>query len=61
MIAWNGVEKYITNTEVIRDKNEINKLDIQGKSLIGEDWRNIVEIKRIPNYRFKIYYNDLVP
>ncbi|XP_011496090.1 PREDICTED: probable tRNA N6-adenosine threonylcarbamoyltransferase, mitochondrial [Ceratosolen solmsi marchali] len=60
MIAWNGIEKYMANIEIIRNRDEINKLDIKGKSLIGEDWCDIVKSKNIERYRFKIKFNNLL-
>ncbi|CAK9831986.1 tRNA N6-adenosine threonylcarbamoyltransferase, mitochondrial [Anthophora retusa] len=43
MVAWNGVEKWITNTDVIRDLSEIEKIKVQSKAPFGEDW--IVKVK----------------
>ncbi|KOC68834.1 putative tRNA threonylcarbamoyladenosine biosynthesis protein osgepl1 [Habropoda laboriosa] len=38
MIAWNGVEKWITDTDVIRDLNEIEKIKVQKRATFGESW-----------------------
>lgn len=38
MIAWNGMEKYLANVDVMRDPKEIENIEIEGKCLIGEDW-----------------------
>lgn len=38
MIAWNGVEKWIANVDVIRDPNEIEKIQIEKRSPFGESW-----------------------
>lgn len=38
MVAWNGVEKWVTNTGVIRNQDKIEKVYTQSKALLGEDW-----------------------
>lgn len=37
MIAWNGMEKWITNTDVIRDQRKIEEVEVRSKSTLGED------------------------
>lgn len=43
MIAWNGVEKWIQDIDVIRDINEIEKIEIQKVAILGENWTKKVE------------------
>ncbi|XP_054001951.1 tRNA N6-adenosine threonylcarbamoyltransferase, mitochondrial [Hylaeus anthracinus] len=43
MIAWNGIERWVTNRGVIRDPDEIEKLCIQSRAPLGEDWTEKVE------------------
>lgn len=47
MIAWNGVEKWITDTDIIRDPDEIDKVKAESKATFGEDWRQKVESANI--------------
>lgn len=42
MIAWNGVERWIADRGVFRDREEIEKVDIDGGASFGEDWRKKV-------------------
>ncbi|XP_031789503.1 probable tRNA N6-adenosine threonylcarbamoyltransferase, mitochondrial isoform X3 [Nasonia vitripennis] len=60
MIAWNGVEKYLTNSGVLRDRNEIDKVDIAHRSPIGEDWRKIVLDEGIKRKWVKLKFNELI-
>ncbi|XP_016916237.1 tRNA N6-adenosine threonylcarbamoyltransferase, mitochondrial [Apis cerana] len=43
MIAWNGVEKWIQNIDVIRDINEIEKIKVEKVATLGENWIKKVE------------------
>ncbi|XP_026301725.1 probable tRNA N6-adenosine threonylcarbamoyltransferase, mitochondrial isoform X2 [Apis mellifera] len=43
MIAWNGVEKWIQNIDVIRDINEIEKIEAEKVATLGENWIKKVE------------------
>lgn len=43
MIAWNGVERWIANKGVLRDATDIERVCVEKKVLLGEDWRNKVE------------------
>ncbi|XP_017893656.1 probable tRNA N6-adenosine threonylcarbamoyltransferase, mitochondrial [Ceratina calcarata] len=38
MIAWNGVEKWMANVDVIRDPNEIEKIQVEKRCPFGESW-----------------------
>ncbi|KAF3428875.1 hypothetical protein E2986_08737 [Frieseomelitta varia] len=38
MIAWNGVEKWIGDIDVIKDSNEIEKIEIENTAPLGENW-----------------------
>ncbi|OXU29582.1 hypothetical protein TSAR_009066 [Trichomalopsis sarcophagae] len=60
MIAWNGVEKYLTNSGILRDRNEIDKVDIAHRSPIGEDWRKIVLDEGIKRKWVKLKFNELI-
>ncbi|XP_012154163.1 threonyl-carbamoyl synthesis 4 isoform X2 [Megachile rotundata] len=47
MIAWNGVEKWKTDTDIIRDPYEINNIKAEGSATFGEDWTQKVESANI--------------
>ncbi|XP_076753589.1 threonyl-carbamoyl synthesis 4 [Xylocopa sonorina] len=47
MIAWNGIEKLTANIDVIKDFNEIEKIEIKGKAPLGENWIEKVEAANI--------------
>lgn len=38
MIAWNGCERWIANTGVIRDRNEIETVTVEKTAPLGENW-----------------------
>ncbi|XP_044004034.1 probable tRNA N6-adenosine threonylcarbamoyltransferase, mitochondrial [Aphidius gifuensis] len=43
MIAWNGIERWRENCGVIRDPDEIAKVDIEHRSPLGTDWIPLVK------------------
>lgn len=43
MIAWNGVEKWIRDIDVIKNSNEIEKIEIENMAPLGENWIKKVE------------------
>ncbi|CAD1468515.1 unnamed protein product, partial [Heterotrigona itama] len=43
MIAWNGIEKWIRDIDVIKDSNEIEKIEIENTAPLGENWIKKVE------------------
>ncbi|XP_032666893.1 probable tRNA N6-adenosine threonylcarbamoyltransferase, mitochondrial isoform X2 [Odontomachus brunneus] len=51
MIAWNGVERWIANAGVIRDRNEIETVTIEKKMPLGENW---IEKVRDANIKCKL-------
>jgi len=38
MIAWNGAEKWMMNTGVLRNKEEIEMVNVEKNALFGENW-----------------------
>jgi len=38
MIAWNGAERWMANKGVIRDRDEIERVNVEKKVLFGESW-----------------------
>ncbi|KYM96298.1 putative O-sialoglycoprotein endopeptidase 2 [Cyphomyrmex costatus] len=38
MIAWNGAEKWMTNINVLRDREEIEMVSIEKNASFGESW-----------------------
>jgi len=48
MIAWNGAERWMANKGVIRDRDEIEKINVEKKVLFGESW-----IERVKNANIK--------
>lgn len=54
MIAWNGVEKWIVGTDIIKDKNEIEKISVQRKAPIGEDWTQKIKLEHLQCKRIAI-------
>ncbi|XP_014203956.1 probable tRNA N6-adenosine threonylcarbamoyltransferase, mitochondrial [Copidosoma floridanum] len=60
MIAWNGVEKYKINSGVLRDRSEIDKIDVTPKMPIGEDWSERVTKEGIKRKWVKLKFHDLV-
>lgn len=38
MIAWNGAEKWMMNTGVLRNKEEIEMVKVEKNALFGENW-----------------------
>lgn len=47
MIAWNGVEKWTTDTDIIRDPYEIDNVKAEGSATFGEDWIQKIESANI--------------
>ncbi|XP_034186912.1 threonyl-carbamoyl synthesis 4 [Osmia lignaria lignaria] len=47
MIAWNGVEKWITGTDIITDPCEIEKVEIEPKASFGENWIQRVQAANV--------------
>ncbi|XP_043596666.1 probable tRNA N6-adenosine threonylcarbamoyltransferase, mitochondrial isoform X3 [Bombus pyrosoma] len=43
MIAWNGIEKWIADVDIIRNPNEIEKIEIEKTAPLGENWIQKVE------------------
>ncbi|XP_078051136.1 threonyl-carbamoyl synthesis 4 isoform X2 [Augochlora pura] len=43
MIAWNGVERWVTDTGVIRNENDIDKISVEKNAMLGEDWTKRVQ------------------
>ncbi|XP_012170159.2 probable tRNA N6-adenosine threonylcarbamoyltransferase, mitochondrial [Bombus terrestris] len=43
MIAWNGIEKWIADVDIIRNPNEIEKIEIKKTAPFGENWIKKVE------------------
>lgn len=60
MIAWNGIEKYAANIGVLRDRNEIDKIDIAHRVPIGEDWSEAVINESIRRKWVKLKFNELL-
>ena len=60
MVAWNGVEKFVQNIDVVKDENEREKIDVAHKSPIGEDWSHLVEKENIERCRIKLNFNELI-
>lgn len=48
MIAWNGVERWIVNAGIIRDKDEIEMVTTEKKAPLGENW-----VERVENANIK--------
>ncbi|XP_011331126.1 probable tRNA N6-adenosine threonylcarbamoyltransferase, mitochondrial isoform X2 [Ooceraea biroi] len=48
MIAWNGAERWIANTGIIRDRDEIESVTVEKKAPFGESW-----IERVENANIK--------
>lgn len=48
MIAWNGAEKWMANTGIIRDRDEIETVTVEKKASFGESW-----IERVQNADIK--------
>lgn len=47
MIAWNGMERWITDTGVCRNPDEIEQVRVQSKAPLGEDWTHKVESEHL--------------
>lgn len=47
MIAWNGMERWITDTGVFRNQDEIEQVRVQSKAPLGEDWTQKVESENL--------------
>ncbi|KAL7299319.1 hypothetical protein TKK_0007898 [Trichogramma kaykai] len=60
MIAWNGVEKFAVDLDVVRNRNDIEKIDIKHKSPIGDDWTDIVTKEGIKRKWVKLKFNELI-
>ncbi|XP_076233879.1 threonyl-carbamoyl synthesis 4 isoform X2 [Calliopsis andreniformis] len=43
MIAWNGIERWTADIDVIRNQDEIDKVCVQNKAPLGIDWTQTVE------------------
>lgn len=48
MIAWNGVERWMTNAGVLRNREEIEMVTVEKDASFGESW-----IKRVQNANIK--------
>ncbi|XP_024943682.1 probable tRNA N6-adenosine threonylcarbamoyltransferase, mitochondrial isoform X2 [Cephus cinctus] len=38
MVAWNGVERYMANSDILTNPEDIEKVDINQKAPLGENW-----------------------
>ncbi|XP_033211176.1 probable tRNA N6-adenosine threonylcarbamoyltransferase, mitochondrial isoform X2 [Belonocnema kinseyi] len=47
MIAWNGMERLMTNSGILTNKNDIANVDIEKKSPVGKDWTSRVREENI--------------
>lgn len=47
MIAWNGIEKWIADVDIIRNPNEIEKIEIEKTAPLGENWIKKVEAAKL--------------
>lgn len=54
MIAWNGVEKWISNIDILRSESEIKNVNVENKAAIGEDWTKRVQLSKLKCKRIKI-------
>lgn len=43
MIAWNGMERWKINAGVLRDPEEIERIDHQSRAPLGDDWTSRVK------------------
>lgn len=43
MIAWNGVEKWMGNIDVLRNKKEIEMVTVEKGASLGENWTERVQ------------------
>lgn len=60
MIAWNGIERFVTNKGVMTDMGEIAKIDVQGQSPLGKDWTQKVADENIKAPKIKLKFRDLI-
>ena len=60
MIAWNGVEKYLANKGILVEKSDIDKIDIEHRSPIGENWGNIVHQEGIKRKWVKLKFKEII-
>lgn len=59
MIAWNGMERWITSSGILTNKNDIANVDIEKKSPLGKDWTCRVREENIKCKWIKIkLYNN---
>lgn len=42
MIAWNGIERWNVNKGVLRDREEIENVNIRSRAPLGENWTQLV-------------------
>ncbi|XP_047361425.1 probable tRNA N6-adenosine threonylcarbamoyltransferase, mitochondrial isoform X3 [Vespa velutina] len=54
MIAWNGVEKWISGIDILRNESEIKNVTVETKAAIGEDWTERVRFSKLKCKRIKI-------
>ncbi|XP_046830870.1 probable tRNA N6-adenosine threonylcarbamoyltransferase, mitochondrial isoform X3 [Vespa crabro] len=54
MIAWNGVEKWISGIDILRNESEIKNVTVETKAAIGEDWTERVQFSKLKCKRIKI-------
>ncbi|KAF7390044.1 hypothetical protein HZH68_011901 [Vespula germanica] len=54
MIAWNGVEKWISGIDILRSESEIKNVKIEKKVPIGEDWTKKVQLLKLKCKEIKI-------
>ncbi|XP_076277566.1 threonyl-carbamoyl synthesis 4 [Lasioglossum baleicum] len=47
MIAWNGMERWNADEGVIRNENDIDKVCVQKKAPLGEDWTEKVNAANV--------------
>lgn len=54
MIAWNGLEKWISGIDIIRSKAEIENVTVEHRAVIGEDWTKLIKLQNLNCKRIKI-------
>lgn len=60
MIAWNGVERFIADKGVLRERNEIEKVAVAHRRPMGESWSEIVANEGIKPKWIKLNHNELI-
>ena len=47
MIAWNGIERLNTNSGILTEKDDIQNVNIESKSPLGENWTSRVREENV--------------